>query len=147
MPPPPSPCSACDIVAGRRRPPGGVLARSRGFLLHALDGPTPVRGWLVLTAARHVHGLYDLDGAEAAALGALAARVQRAQRSALGAEHAYAALFAEAVPHLHLHLVPRFSDAPPRLVGARVFLATAEEAIPEADAIEAARAVARALKR
>src|SRR5262245_15295329 len=138
-----APCVACEIVAGRLVPPGGVVARWPGFHLHAIAGTTPVRGWLVLTVDRHVRGLYDLDDAQAARLGVLAAGVERAQREALGAEHVYTALFAEQVPHLHVHLIPRYADTPERLRGPRVFLAPPEDALPLDAVTAAASAVAR----
>jgi histidine triad (HIT) family protein len=140
-----TPCVGCEIVAGRLVPPGGVVARWPGWNLHAIAASSPVRGWLVLTAERHIRGLYDLDDAEAARFGSLAARIQRAQREALGAEHVYAALFAESVRHLHVHLIPRYADTPERLRGPAVFLAGPEDARPLAEVEAAAAAVARLL--
>lgn len=125
--------------------PGGVLRREAGFALHALDGPSPLRGWLVLTAERHVRAWYDLPEAEATALGPLAARVMRAQRSALGAEHVYAFAIGDVLHHFHLHLVPRFHDTPERLRGRGCFEARPEELLPEAEVVRAARAVASRL--
>jgi len=143
---PPS-CLACDIVAGRVTPTGGVLARWPGFHLHAIFAPTPVRGWLVLTPDRHVRGLYDLSDDEAARYAVLAARTQRAQREALGAAHVYAAVFAESVPHVHMHLIPRYDDTPERLRGPRVFLASPQDALPPDAVAAAAQAVAARLTR
>ena len=45
-------------------------------------------------------------------------RAARAART-LGAEHAYAVALRDAVPHLHVHVVPRFADTPHRWRGAR----------------------------
>ena len=69
-------CTACEIVAGTRALPGGVLLREGGFALHVLAGPCPLPGWLVLTSERHARAWYDLAAGEAAALGPLAARVR-----------------------------------------------------------------------
>lgn len=142
-----SPCLACEIVAGRVRPPGGVLLREDGLVVHGFAGESPVRGWVVLTPARHARGLYDLTPTEAARLGAMTARIQRAQRSALGADHAYAFAIGDALHHVHVHLVPRFPDAPAHLRGARVFDAKPEDARPEAEIEAAAAALADALAR
>ncbi len=125
--------------------PGGVLRREGGLVLHALDGASPLRGWLVLTAERHARAWYDLPEAEATALGPLAARVMRAQRSALGAEHVYAFAIGDVLHHFHLHLVPRFHDTPERLRGRGCFEARPEDLLPEAEVVGAARAVAGAL--
>jgi diadenosine tetraphosphate (Ap4A) HIT family hydrolase len=141
----PDPCPACAIVRGDRSPPGGILLRDRGFALHVLADPTPIRGWLVLTSERHARAWYDLDAGELGALGPLAARVMAAQRSALGAEHVYAFAIGDVLRHFHLHLVPRFADTPERLRGRRCFEAGAADLLGEAEVIGAAQAVARRL--
>jgi len=142
-----SPCPACDVVAGRRTPPGGVLVREGGFVVHAVDGPTPVAGWVVVTPEAHVRAVHDLDDAAHARLFALAHRVARAQRDALGAEHGYVAAFGEVLRHAHLHVVPRYADTPERWRGPRVFQAQADDARPLAEVEAAARALAAALAR
>ena len=101
-------CSACRIASGAETPPGGVLHRESGLLVHALLGKSPLRGWLVLTSERHLRAWPDLDRAALATLGPLAARVMTAQREALGAEHVYAFAIGDVVRHFHLHLVPRY---------------------------------------
>jgi diadenosine tetraphosphate (Ap4A) HIT family hydrolase len=138
-------CTACDLVAGRREAPGGVLLREGGLVLHALDGASPLPGWLVLTAARHCRAWYDLEPEAAAALGPLARRVMRAQREALGAEHVYAFAIGDVLHHFHLHLVPRFAATPPRLRGRGCFDAPPQDARPAAELAAAARLVAEAL--
>ncbi len=135
-------CAGCDVVGGTRTLPGGILARHGGFVLHALADATPIPGWLVLTSERHARAWYDLADAEAAALGPLAARVMRAQRAALGAEHVYAFAIGDVLRHFHLHLVPRFADTPERLRGRRCFEGRPEDAIAEEEVARAARAVA-----
>ncbi len=140
-------CVGCDLVAGTRAVPGGLLLREGGFALHALADPSPVRGWLVLTSERHARAWYDLSPGEAAALGPLAGRVMAAQRSALGAEHVYAFAIGDVLRHFHLHLVPRFAATPERLRGRRCFEGGPEDMLPEADLAQAARLVADALRR
>ena len=39
-------------------------------------------------------------------------RASRALREVAGAEHVYAAVIGDAVPHLHVHLLPRFPGTP-----------------------------------
>jgi diadenosine tetraphosphate (Ap4A) HIT family hydrolase len=140
-------CLACQLVRGSRSPPGGILLRRAGFLLHAVPDPTPLRGWLVATSERHVRGWYDLDEAQLATIGPLAAEVMAAQRSALGAEHVYAFAIGDAVQHFHLHLVPRYAETPERLRGRRCFEGTAEDMVPDAEVERAARDVAALLAR
>jgi diadenosine tetraphosphate (Ap4A) HIT family hydrolase len=139
-------CIACDITRGGLRPPGGVLLREGGFVLHAVADRTPLRGWVVLTAERHARALDHLTPESLTALGPLAARVVAAQRAALGAEHVYAFSIGDAVPHFHLHLVPRYPETPERLRGRRCFEGRPEEVLPEREVEQAAQALAAALR-
>ncbi len=139
------PCLACRIVAGEVRPPGGIVWRGDGLTVHGLADPCPIPGWLVLTSDRHARALDDLEPGELAALGPAAARVMRAQRAALGAEHVYAFAIGDALHHFHLHLVPRFADTPARLRGRGCFDARAEDALPGWRIVAAAEAVRRAV--
>jgi diadenosine tetraphosphate (Ap4A) HIT family hydrolase len=139
-------CTACELLAGRREVPGGILWRGGGLALHALDGPCPVPGWLVLTAERHCRALYDLDAEATASLGQVAQEVMQAQRAALGAEHVYAFAIGDLLHHFHLHLVPRYAATPQRLRGRGAFDAAATEALPAAELAAAARLVGEALK-
>jgi diadenosine tetraphosphate (Ap4A) HIT family hydrolase len=127
------------------RPAGGVVHRDDRFVVYGFPSPSPVRGYVIVASIRHVRGLYDLDEAEAAALGPLLVRVQRAQRAALGADHAYAFVLGDRVPHFHAHVVPRFADTPPHLRGGRIFQSSAADALPVEEVEAAGRALAAAL--
>jgi diadenosine tetraphosphate (Ap4A) HIT family hydrolase len=141
------PCLGCAIVSGATRPVGGVLARAGGLVLHGVASPSPLPGWVVLTSERHARALYDLDEEAARELGPFAARVMRAQREVLGAEHAYAFAIGDVLRHFHLHLVPRYRDTPPHLRGRGAFDAGPGDGRPEAELEAAARALAAALSR
>ncbi len=150
--PPPSPdvndpCLGCSIVEGRVRPVGGVLLREGGLVLHGLAGPSPLAGWVVLSAERHARALYDLDAEAAGALGPLAARVMRAQRELLGAEHAYAFAIGDVLRHFHLHVVPRYADTPERLRGRGAFDAQPTDMLSAEQIEEACARLAEALRR
>jgi diadenosine tetraphosphate (Ap4A) HIT family hydrolase len=140
-----SSCSGCDLLAGRRQVPGGILLRAGGLALHALDGPSPLPGWLVLTAEQHCRAVYDLPAAAAAALGPLVQRVMRAQLAALGAEHVYLFAIGDVLQHAHLHLVPRYSATPERLRGRGAFEARSEDQQPREALAGAAAAVGKVL--
>ncbi|HLL55598.1 MAG TPA: HIT family protein [Myxococcaceae bacterium] len=142
-----NPCLACSIVAGGVRPQGGVIARHEGLVLHGFADPSPIPGWVVLTTERHARALYELDHAEATALGPFAARVMRAQREVLGAEHVYAFAIGDALLHFHLHLVPRYADTPERLRGRKAFDVLPGDARPPREIEDAAAALARELGR
>lgn len=132
-------CPACALDPSR------ILLRRDGFILHVVNQPTPVKGWLVLTSERHARAWYDLTAAESAALGPLARQVMQAQLSELKAEHIYALALGDILQHFHLHLVPRFEGTPPHHRGRAAFDAPKADAIAEAEVEAAARAVQRAL--
>jgi len=130
-------CPACAILGGTRAVPGGLLLREGPFAVHAVDGPTPVPGWLVVTSVRCTRAVYTLEEEELAALLPLCARVMRAQVQALGAEHVYLFAIGDVLRHCHVHLVPRFAATPAHLRGRGAFDARpAEHLGPEA--VEAA---------
>lgn len=120
-------CTACLIVTGRRRSPGGVIARRDGFIVHGLDAPTPVAGWIVITSERHVRGIYDFTADEWTKVGPLIGEMMELQRSKLGAEHVYLFALGDVLHHAHLHLVPRYADTPIHLRGRGVFEVKPEE--------------------
>jgi diadenosine tetraphosphate (Ap4A) HIT family hydrolase len=138
-------CAACELLAGRRSVPGGLVWRGGGLALHALDGPCPIPGWLVLTAERHCRAWYDLDAEAAGQLGPVAQRVAAAQRSVLGAEHVYAFAIGDLLHHFHLHLVPRYATTPQRLRGRGAFDGTPADARGADELAAASRAVAAAI--
>ncbi|HYH95282.1 HIT family protein [Hyalangium sp.] len=140
-----SPCLGCAIVSGATRPVGGIIARAPGLVLHGVAAPSPVPGWVVISSERHARALYDLEEAEARELGTFAARVMRAQRQALGAEHAYAFAMGDVLRHFHLHLVPRFPDTPRHLWGRAVFDAPPSDHRPPEELEAAAKTLAAAL--
>jgi diadenosine tetraphosphate (Ap4A) HIT family hydrolase len=111
-------CFACDVNSGRIAAPGGTIYEDAHWIAdHGVD--RLVRGYVVLKPRRHVHELADLDPAEASGLGPVLRRLVAAMRSGLGTERVYTCSFAETVPHLHFHLLPRYPDMPalgPQLV-------------------------------
>lgn len=139
------PCLGCAIVSGTHRPVGGIIARAPGLVLHGVAAPSPVPGWVVISSERHARALYDIEETAARELGPFAARVMRAQRQALGAEHAYAFAIGDVLRHFHLHLVPRFPNTPPRLWGRAAFDAPPADHCSPEELEAAARTLAAAL--
>jgi diadenosine tetraphosphate (Ap4A) HIT family hydrolase len=103
----------------------------------------PVAGFSYLEPKRHIPSITELDGAEAATLGPILARVTRVLRDAVDAELVYVNVFGERVAHLHFNLAPhRAGDA---LQGGRVMLADGAEPLPRADLEQIAGRVRAAL--
>ena len=103
-------CIACDVVAGRIVPPGGIVLDDGVWVLSHSISPVLLRGWLILEPKRHVEHLADLSEVEAVALGPLIARVSSAVMRVLQAEKVYACSFGEDVRHVHWYLIPRYAD-------------------------------------
>ena len=92
---------------------GGLLiGRCGSFLLRHHPLPSPLLGWLLLDARRHVGGPADFNPAEAAGFGAALQQASALVRELTGCERVYALAFGEGARHLHMHLVPRQAGDP-----------------------------------
>jgi histidine triad (HIT) family protein len=105
-------CVFCDIVAGRA--PAAIVLDTAAVVAFA-DLRQAVPGHVLVVPRRHVETLYELEPGDGAALMAAAVRVARAVRDAFMPEGLSlwqsngAAAFQE-VPHVHLHVQPRWLD-------------------------------------
>jgi diadenosine tetraphosphate (Ap4A) HIT family hydrolase len=131
-------CPECRALAD---PATDAILRTARFAVHPVIGGGAVPGWLVVAPLRHVEAVDLLDPAEQAELGPLLARAGAALRAATPAAKLYVNVFAEVVPHLHVHLIARPPELPPERRGAKLFLDPAR-----ADPAEVAR-IAAAVRR
>jgi histidine triad (HIT) family protein len=99
--------------------PGGPVGQDDLVIVSHLTPAAPGRsgrpaylGHLLVEPRRHAPGLADLTDDEARAVGWWCTRASQALRAAAGAEHVYAAVIGNAVPHLHVHLLPRYPGTP-----------------------------------
>ncbi len=88
--------------------------------IHALESTTVYRGYLMIEPKRHVPILGDLTDQEAARLGVVVNRTAAALRSVENVEHVYSFVFGDTIPHVHIHVVPRYPRTPPEYWGARL---------------------------
>ena len=88
-----------------------VVSHAAPWPLGTSDHPAYL-GYLFVEPRRHAAGLADLTDDEARAVGWWCMRTSRALRAAGGAEHVYAKVIGDGVPHLHVHLVARYPDTP-----------------------------------
>jgi diadenosine tetraphosphate (Ap4A) HIT family hydrolase len=131
-------CALCaSITAPGRRPP---LWHDGHFEVRHIDPPWGVAGWMMLVARRHVAGPAHFNDHEARAFGLLLRHLSRTLEQVTGALRIYTAALGEAVPHLHCHLVPRYSQMPLGAKGWAVFdlqrAAGAGEVVIEAAEVE-----------
>ena len=118
-----TPCFICDKHARGDAAEGGVLYEddlvSVGHM-HTMGNPTVYRGYLMVETKRHVAGLGELFDDEAAALGRAVNSASRALRTGVGADHVFAFVYGTGVPHLHVHLAPRYPGTPREYWGPRI---------------------------
>lgn len=107
--PPRRRCARRDSLRRRARLRG---ARSHDGTAHRVPRLACAR------TERHAAGLGDLTDEKASALGKLANRLARILKDSLGATCTPSS--SVGVPHLHLHLAPRYPNAPREFWGPRV---------------------------
>jgi len=117
-------CPICQKHRGEIPVPGGLIYQDNAVLAsHAWfvpQGDSAYLGWLVVETRRHIPGLADLVDEEAQAIGLLVARLSRLLKRSEGAEHIYAFVLGHQVPHLHIHLLPRYPGTPREFWGVRI---------------------------
>ena len=108
-------CFVCDKHRLGPAAEGGVLYEDELVYaghVHAMGRPTAYRGYLIVEPKRHARGLGDLTDDEASAVGRLTNRLARLLKEDMGAEHVYAFVLGDGVPHLHVHVAPRYPGTP-----------------------------------
>lgn len=70
------------------------------------------RGRCVVAYRDHVNELYELPEADLAQFTQDVARAARAIRTAMGAAKINYGAYSDKLPHLHVHLVPKYVDGP-----------------------------------
>jgi histidine triad (HIT) family protein len=108
----PADCPFCAILVGDL--PASVIEQDDAAVAF-LDVNPMTRGHTLVVPRRHQPDLYDLAPAEGAAVMAMAVRVARRQRALLEPEgvnllHATGAAAFQTVFHVHMHVIPRWSD-------------------------------------
>jgi histidine triad (HIT) family protein len=109
-------CLVCHEIAGDINVPGGSLVDDEvvfAFHMPPLEADlTPYLGHLLVSPKRHVDHFGDLEEAEAARIGGVAAQLSKALREIEPVERVFAAVIGTHVPHFHLHLLPRYVGTP-----------------------------------
>lgn len=101
-------CLGCDLAAGRRPLPGGLIHRTQWWLVEHCVGPLGL-GTLIVKPERHVTAVADLSPGEAAELGPLLRRASRVASQLVPAEQVYNCLWSHAggIPgHIHYVIQP-----------------------------------------
>jgi len=93
-------CPLCE------RSDDGYLWTDEHWRLLPFEG-IPLRGGVILESRRHVDSFVDLSTAEAASMGPVVARVERAVLSIGEVGRVHAARWGEGIAHFHLWVMPR----------------------------------------
>lgn len=105
-------CLACDVLAGKVTPPGGVIYDDRFWRVDHSTSPVVLPGFLILKPRRHVEHIALLTAEEMAAFGPLLRNTCRALAHVLHPAKIYASSFGEAVSHVHFYILPRYPRTP-----------------------------------
>ncbi len=119
----PTDCFVCRKHRGEIPTPGGIIYEDETIRIDHLvpqQSPSVYLGYLMVEPKRHAPGLGDLTDSEAQALGLWVARISRVLKSSEKAEHVYAFVLGDHVPHLHIQVVPRYPGAPRQYWGVHV---------------------------
>lgn len=130
-------CAQCELVAGSRRARGFAPIARGAFVVHPKMEASAVPGWWVIAPARHVEAFDALTPAEQGALGAIVGEVSAALRASTPAAKIYVSIFAEILPHLHVHVIARPPDLDEALRGPNIFLAKTAADAAEIAAVDA----------
>jgi histidine triad (HIT) family protein len=102
------PCAFCAVARGEG---DAEVVYEDDATLALLDHSPLAIGHCLLIPRAHVETLFDADAATLAALALAARRVGAAIRDAMAADGLFVAqnnVISQSVPHLHVHLVPRW---------------------------------------
>jgi len=114
-------CLGCDLVAGRRELPGGIVYETRFWVVTHVIGPMNL-GTLIVGPREHVVALADLDDAATAELGPVLRDTARVVEQLCQPEQTYVSLWSHGASgrkHLHIAVQPVTADVVARYGGLR----------------------------
>jgi histidine triad (HIT) family protein len=120
----PQDCPVCRKHANRESLPGGVIfENSLIFISHAQlwgEEHEHYLGHLFVETKRHVAELADLTSQEAKMIGLYTSRAAKALLETEKMEHVYSFFLGDGVPHVHIHVIGRYPEAPREYRGQKV---------------------------
>lgn len=117
-------CLVCKKQSGESPPVGGIIYQDELVSVsHAqlwADKTEYYLGHLMLETSRHAPDMASLTDEEARAVGLWSSRLANVLMSTPDVEHVYSFIIGDQVPHLHIHLIPRYKGAPREYWGPKV---------------------------
>lgn len=101
-------CLGCDVLAGRRTLPGGIVHQTAGWVVNHVIGPMNL-GTLVVSPKEHVVAIADLDNTAVAEFGPVLRATARVVEVLCQPEQTYMSLWSHgpsARKHLHVAVQP-----------------------------------------
>jgi ATP adenylyltransferase len=101
-------CVGCDLAAGRRRSPGGILYETTSWLVNHAVGAMNL-GTLIVAPREHIVAVADLEDAATRDLGPVLRATARVVETLCEPEQTYVCLWshgADARKHLHFAVQP-----------------------------------------
>jgi ATP adenylyltransferase len=101
-------CLGCDLAAGRRHLPGGILYETTSWLVNHVVGAMNL-GTLIVAPREHIVAVADLDDAAALDLGPVLRATARVVEALCQPEQTYVCLWSHGVDarkHLHFAVQP-----------------------------------------
>ncbi len=113
----------CLICTKHKEPLSPLIYEGQhALLVHyhcTAENPKMYKGYLFVESRRHVPSYAELSEAEAAEIGTLISKAAKLLKQSLGAEHIYTFTISDLVPHLHVHIIPRYPKTPKEYWGGR----------------------------
>ena len=103
-------CAICELHSDVEHLREVEIWRNRHWLLRHHPHPSPLLGWCLLDARRHLAGAIDFLGDEADEWGTVVQQASKLVKTVSGCDRVYLIAFGEGARHLHLHLIPRFQE-------------------------------------
>ncbi|WP_102275380.1 HIT family protein [Cytobacillus massiliigabonensis] len=112
-------CFICHKHNGAIKTDGVTIYEDEYIYVGHIDrnGKPNYLGHIMIDLKRHAPTLGDMTEEEAKAFGLMMSRVSKALMKSENAEHVYAVVSGNAVPHLHLHLMARYPNTPKEFWG------------------------------
>jgi len=117
-------CMVCQKQRGEILIPGGsIFENELLFISHALPfgkEKDHYLGHIFIETRRHIPEISELTASEAEMIGLYTQKVAKALMETLGMVHIYSFVIGDGIPHVHVHVIGRYPDAPREFWGPRV---------------------------
>lgn len=117
-------CMICQKHLGTPHLPGGAIYENGLiFVCHATpfgNEKDHYLGHIFIETKRHIPEISELTEPEAKMLGLYTQKVSQALMATLGMVHVYSFVIGDGVPHVHVHIIGRYPNAPREYWGTKV---------------------------